>query len=275
MIEFRTLGTLDLRDPSNGDLASVLARRKLVALLAHLLLARPRGFRERDTLVGIFWPESSQTKARRALNQALYELRRALGDEVLVSRGAEEVGLDDRRVWCDAAVFEDAVDRGDHAAALDLYRGDLLVGLALPGCGAFEAWLDERREDLRSRALRVAWRHARDLASAGNRVEAVYWLRRALRWEPYEEGILQELLGHLLALGDRTGAVREYTAFAERLLDDLEVEPASATTALVEGIVGVDSVRPVGGMAGPVTGEARSRTAARRPLPRTPLRSLS
>lgn len=236
MIEFRTLGTLDLRDPANGDLASILARRKLVALLGYLLLARPNGFQQRDTLVAVFWPESGQTKARRALNQALYELRRALGDDVIVSRGVEEVGLDGQRVWCDGVAFEDAVGRGDRALALDLYQGDLLVGLVLPGCDSFETWLEERREDLRYRALRAAWRHARDLAAAGNRVESVYWLRRALRWEPYEEGILQELLGHLLALGDRTGALREYTAFAGRLRQELEVEPASATQALVEEI---------------------------------------
>lgn len=237
MIEFRTLGTLDLRDPANGDLGGVLARRKLVALLAYLLLARPRGFQPRDTLVAIFWPESNQARARRALNQALYELRRALGEDVIVSRGVEEVGLEFRRIRCDTVEFEDAVARGNRALALDLYQGDLLVGLALPGCEAFERWLDERREDLRFRALRAASCHAQELAKADNRVESAYWLRRALRWEPYEEGILQELVGHLLALGDRTGALREYRAFAERLRRELEVEPDSATRALVETIV--------------------------------------
>lgn len=235
MIEFRTLGTLDLRDPSNGGLAEVLSRRKLVALLAHLALARPRGFRPRDALVAFFWPESGQTRARRALNQALYELRRALGDDVIVSRGVEEVGLDRGRIRCDAEAFEEALDRADRAAALDLYAGDLLAAFSLPGCPEFEAWLDERREDLRQRALQAATERAGELTAAGNRVEAVYWLRRALRWEPYDEELLGGLLEHLLALGDRTGALREYGAFTDRLREDLGVDPDPETRALVVG----------------------------------------
>ena len=113
MIEFRTLGTLDLRDPGNGrEFRGMLARPKRVALLAYLALARPRGVHHRDTLLGIFWPETSQERARHALNQALYVLRRALGDGVVVTRGAEEIEINVAELWCDAAAFEAAFGAG-------------------------------------------------------------------------------------------------------------------------------------------------------------------
>lgn len=231
MIEFQTLGTIDLRDPQRGEL-HVAARPKLVALLAHLLLLRPKGFCRRDALVALFWPDSRQSRARRALNQALYELRQAVGENVIVSRGSEEVGVDRDRIWCDAEAFEETLDRKDRSAALDLYGGELLAAFALPSCPEFEMWLDARRRDLQESALRAARERARELAAAGNRVEAIYWLRRALAWDPYDERVLGKLIRHLLALGDRTGALREYRTFAHRLRE-IDVEPAPEIQALV------------------------------------------
>lgn len=235
MIEFRALGTIDLRNPESRGLDGVVARRKLVAILAYLLLARPRGFCPRDSLIALFWPESIQSRARRALNQALYELRRGLGEEVIVSRGSEEVGLDRDRIRCDADVFEEMLDRGNRDAALELYAGELLPAFFLPGSPEFEFWLDERRRELCARALAAAHQRVEGLAREGNRVEAVYWLRQALRWEPYDERVLRGLLAHLMALGDRAGAMREYHAFTRRL-EEIDVEPAPETHEIVAGI---------------------------------------
>jgi DNA-binding SARP family transcriptional activator len=234
MIELRVLGTLDLQDPDNGDLGGVLARPKLVALLVYLVLARPNGFRSRETLLGLFWPESSQSRARRALNQSIYELRLALGEGVVVSRGAEDVGVDRARLWCDAEAFEAALVAGDRRAALELYGGDLLEGFALPGCEELGEWLDGRREGLRQAALRACLEYAEELAAAGEPGESAYWLRRALRWEPYDEDLARRLLEQLVAAGDRTGALREYEAFAARLEEELGIEPAPELAALAE-----------------------------------------
>jgi len=66
-IEFRTLGTLDLRAGDGRELHSLLAQPKRVALLAYLCIAVPRGYHRRDTLRGLFWPESAQEHARTSL----------------------------------------------------------------------------------------------------------------------------------------------------------------------------------------------------------------
>ena len=43
---------------------------KRLALLAYLAVVGVRGALRRDTLLGLFWPESSEEEARRALRQA-------------------------------------------------------------------------------------------------------------------------------------------------------------------------------------------------------------
>lgn len=237
MIELRVLGALNIREVPKGRIfQSVLTQPKRTALLAYLALARPRGFHRRDTLFGTFWPEASQESARNALNQAVFVLRRALGSEVIVTRGADEVGLDPGHLWCDAAAFEAALEKGDEATALELYGGDLLEGFYISDCLHFERWLEQERARLRERAERAAVKVAEEHEAAGDAVEAIYWLRRATAWAPYEEGTHRRLLILLGRLGDRAGALREYETFRKRLEEDLELEPSAGILALVEEI---------------------------------------
>src|SRR5258708_5699334 len=110
MIELRTLGALELRDATGRELRSVLAQPKRLALLAYLTLVSPRGFRRRDTILALFWPELDDNHARNALRQAVHFLRRSLGDQALVRRGEEELAVNTEAVECDATAFERACD---------------------------------------------------------------------------------------------------------------------------------------------------------------------
>jgi serine/threonine-protein kinase len=74
MVEFRLLGSVDLKGSDGQALRSVLAQPKRVALLAYLAVARPNGYHRRDKLLGLFWPESDQEHGRAALRKALYFL---------------------------------------------------------------------------------------------------------------------------------------------------------------------------------------------------------
>ena len=95
MIELHTLGLLDLLDSSDGrQIRSVLAQPKRVGFLAFLASASPRGFHRRDTLLGKFRPDSSEKRARNSLNQALFALRRGLGQKLFSANAEPGVGVD-------------------------------------------------------------------------------------------------------------------------------------------------------------------------------------
>ncbi len=226
------MGTADLQAPGGTDPRSVIARPKLLGLLS-FLAAAPGAFQRRDTLTGLFWGELSQERARGALRQSLYYLRQFLGEGVVVTRGDEEVGLDGDLFWCDVAAFEGAVDRGAQEEALELYSGDLLQGFYVPGAPGFERWLDERRDELRERARVAAWELAQ---GAENPANAARWARRALKLAPLDEELVRQVIELLAGVGDRSGAVREYDAFASRMAEELELEPAPETRALIEAI---------------------------------------
>jgi DNA-binding SARP family transcriptional activator/tetratricopeptide (TPR) repeat protein len=235
MIRLKSFGTIDLRGPA-GELRGVLSQPKRLALLLRLAAERPGTFLRRDALLAMFWPELDATGARNALRQALFHLRRELGEGVLLSRGDDEVGLDATRLNSDLADFEEAAATGRWRVALDLLRGELAPGLYVSEAAGFEEWLESRRADIRRRAAAGAWTLCREAESAGAPALATGWARRAMEHDPDDERGLRRLLTLLIRSGDAAGAAQTYAAFEERMRREYGVAPSPETTALRRAI---------------------------------------
>jgi len=236
MIELRTFGTVDLR-ADKREVRAVLAQPKRLALLVYLAAAPTGPFHRRDTLLGLLWPDADQARARASLSRAVHFLRSFLGEGVLINRGDEELGVDVERLSCDVVQFRAAFQNGEFANALELYRGDFLEGFFLDDVPEFERWLEQTRDELRRQAAAGARALSEQADGSGNLELAVHWSRRALTHEPYDEAELRHLLRLLDRSGDRAGALDTYNRFAKRLHEDLAIDAASETQALVAGMV--------------------------------------
>ncbi|HET6616951.1 MAG TPA: tetratricopeptide repeat protein [Gemmatimonadota bacterium] len=248
MIELRTLGSLELRDGSGHDLC-VRLQPKRVALLIYLAHA-PRRFHRRDSLRALFWPELDDPGARNSLRQSLYELRRILGKGVLTGRGYEEIAVAEDLLWSDVDAFQAALDDQRPARALDLYRGDLLEGFHVQNVAPeFEHWLETERAAIRGQAVRAALSLVDREEARGDIAAAVRWARTAARLNSDNERILRRLIELLDRSGDRPAAFHAYETFARRTREELDIEPAAETQALVslmrsrEGLE--DAARPL------------------------------
>jgi DNA-binding SARP family transcriptional activator/tetratricopeptide (TPR) repeat protein len=269
VIRFRAFGTPDLICPDGTEIQSILARPKLLGLLAFLACAEPRGFHRRDVLLGLFWAEVDQQRGRRALRQSLYYLRQSLGDGVVLGRGDEEVAIDDERLWSDVGAFELALGEERAEEALELYRGELLAGFYVTGAPEFERWLADRREALRRQACAAAWQLAERMGSEGNAAAAGHWAHRTMVLAPLDEGLAAQAIALLDRLGDRAGAVRVYEAFARRLEEDLDLEPSPETRELVEEIRSRTEVEEERFPTGPTSSDAADGSAVA-PAPGAP-----
>jgi DNA-binding SARP family transcriptional activator len=233
-VELRTLGAIDLRDPTRGDLASVLAQPKRLAVLLALVLPGPDKFVRRDRLLAMFWPDLGTAKARHALRQTLYVLRADLGRDAIVSRGDEDVAIATGLVWCDAREMEALVAEKRLREALDLYAGELLPSFHVTDVASeFDEWVSAERARLRSMAATAAWSLVAECEAAGQDVEAVHWARRAVTIQPDDEAAIRRLLVLLRRLGDRLGALREYAALERRLQVEYSSSPSAETQALI------------------------------------------
>src|SRR6187455_1554709 len=166
--------TLTLIGPpqiARADGTAVVRARKELALLAYLAVESQQ-VHSRDTLLGMFWPESPEEAARNSLRVALANLRAALGEAVepylLTSRHSVQFNPTSDHML-DVAAFEALLaehrrHRHEYGAlcaecarqlthAIALYQGDFLSGFALPDSTSFEEWALIQRERLHQQAL--------------------------------------------------------------------------------------------------------------------------
>jgi DNA-binding SARP family transcriptional activator len=233
--ELCVLGSVDL----NGDAtaSNLLSQPKRLAVLAYLVLARPHGFHRRDVLAGLFWPEQSDFHARAALRKAVHGIRQSLGDDVLLSRGDEEVAVDRDRLWCDANAFDAAIDDGQFARALELFRGELLEGF-YPDAPGFERWLAAERPRYHEAAGHAAWALAERYEKGSDITSASRWARKAAKLAGADERRIRRVLALLDRAGDRAGAMRVYEDFADYVRTELDIEPSAETQALMQAMRG-------------------------------------
>jgi len=235
--ELRILGHTELSLAGNVTGGAVLRQPKRLALLAYLALATTNGFRRRDQIVGIFWPEQDQMHARTQLRKALHALRAIVGTNAFVTRGEEEIRLDNDHIWCDAVVFRRHAEAREWSDALELYRGDLLEGLYPGGVGEeFERWLYEQRSDLREMASRTAWECSSQSDLAGDGAAAIAFARRASDLAPDDEEGMRRLIAALDRYGDRAGALRAFSEWQARLQREFGAEPDPVTRKLVRKV---------------------------------------
>jgi DNA-binding SARP family transcriptional activator/predicted Ser/Thr protein kinase len=236
VIEFRTLGALDLRSTEGHQLHSLLAQPKRVALLTYLCIANPGGFHRRDSLLGLFWPDADESHARTSLRNALHVLRHSLGDAALISRGDEEIAINSELVWCDAVAFTQKVGSDGVEDAIDLYRGDFLAGFFLDDTPEFEHWVETERARLRALAARAARVSAERHEKEQHLTDAIGLARRAVQLTDTDERAIRRLIELLARAGDRAGALQAYDSFERRLADQLGAEPSDETRRVIERI---------------------------------------
>ena len=203
-----------------------------MALLA-LLGVSPGRRLTRDSLLATLWPERDTESGRNLLKVATYVLRESLSEAALLSEG-DFLRLNAEVVDVDVVAFEAAVGRGDHAAAVALYRGPLLDGFFLAEAPEFEHWVDRERQRLASlhgRSLEALAQAADDVRDHQRSVEL--WTRRAAL-DPYDSRIAARLMQALDASGNRAGAL-QHAATHQRLLEqELGVKSVPEIAALAD-----------------------------------------
>jgi DNA-binding SARP family transcriptional activator/TolB-like protein len=233
-----TLGRLALRTPAGTEDETQGTHRQKLALLAVLALSgRPLS---RDQLIGMFWGDQTEARARHSLSNALSHLRRVLGrhairphrDEVALEAGAP--------LTVDADEFARAVSRGAWEVAVSLYGGPFLDGVYVGGAPEFEQWVDGERARLEGLFLKACAARASELAAAGDRDATEALARRWLAVAPLSSEAAVLLLDTLTALGTRDAdqrALDAYDKLVTRLGEDYGRRPAREVISRAQAIV--------------------------------------
>ena len=212
------------------EVVGLPGQRLRCAVLVHLAMEREV---RRESLVTLLWPEREPERARHALNQQLYELRQALGDDWIESQ-ADPIRVTSS-LHVDAHAFEEAAERGALEEALSAYGGDFLAGFFVRESAAFEHWIDRHRGRLARLHRRVRGAFIDQCVARADPARAIREARRWVELEPSEDEAQHRLIELLAAAGDRTEAIRQYERY-QRVLEVDELEPLEHTRALIEAV---------------------------------------
>jgi DNA-binding SARP family transcriptional activator len=223
-----TLG-LPRVEAGGNELASFQRHKLRLALLSFVGIERAVS---RERTVGVFWPDRSPDAARHALSQALYEIRQDLSEDPFAAEGDRiQVSGD---LWVDAAAFEAAVEGKVSDDACALYRGAFLEGVYLWRTREWEQWVDVQRARLGRLHRRARRMQLEELDATGGVEHALAAARSWAELEPLDDEAQHRVIELLVRTGQRTEALRHYDVYAQRLLEELEVEPLDETKELIE-----------------------------------------
>ena len=212
--------------------------RKAKALLGYLALT-PNLSVTREHLVGMFWGEFEECRARANLRQTLHGLREVLeknGFEGLLT-GRTEVAFERDTIRLDVEAVLESIDVGrPHDLLLDHQR---LTETLMAGYEdidtEFRIWLLAKRQSLQNkigRVLESALQNG-EAARLGPHEKAAQAL---LNLDPTHEEAACALIHARAAAGDTAGALRIYNALWETLASEHDTEPSQATQELIANV---------------------------------------
>lgn len=227
-LEVRLLGGFELA--RNGRTLDQLPLRAARSLFAYLVLNRDRPH-TRDLLAGTFWPEFDESRARRRLSQALWQIKTTIGDD---EAGRYLVGGPDTLrfgsdvdLWLDVDEFEKALAADDLGRAVELYRGALLAGF-------YDDWLFPDQDRLRNRFLQALERLTESELAHGDLEGGLVHARRLAADDEFNEAAHRRVMRVAVLLGRHHEAIRQFEECRRILADELGTRPSAETMALYE-----------------------------------------
>ena len=204
------------------------------ALLAYLTVNEERPFK-RETLAALFWPDLSAKDGRNNLRQALFKLKRLLGDSkqpfFITTRTTIQFNRQPND-WLDI----EAITTADADELLRLYTAPFLDQLYLDDCQEFEEWTLIQREWVHQQAMRRFYDMAEKALSDGEYENASQLAARQISLDRWRESAWQQSMRVLAAQNKYSSALAQYESCRVVLADELGVEPARETTTLYREI---------------------------------------
>ena len=207
-----------------GGARAVFTTERPFQLLCHL--ACRRQWIRRDELADVLWPEHDQAHARSNLRKVLLLAARVPGVEAIERQGDLLRWLPDS----DLGRFEAACAERRVADAIELGAAPFLEGFESAFVGVGAAWLLSER-----RRVEALWQAAclqRLAELAGQLPASARLARRMLARDPLDEVAVQAVARVHLALGEPEIAAREIANYANRLHEEVGVEPTAAIREL-------------------------------------------
>ncbi|ADO76250.1 BTAD domain-containing putative transcriptional regulator [Halanaerobium praevalens] len=204
--------------------------QKVEALFYYLLVKKKAS---RNKLATLLWGEMPENKAKKNLRNALYQLKKSVGQDIISTPDRFIVKIAATEfLSLDLAKFLEKKPQ----AALKLYQGSFLKGFLLKNASEFNNWLLEQRnyyEQLYINHLKT------EIGSCQkeNKVEkAVSYLKTLIKTDTFNEKAYRELMQLYAQTDNSAKAIEVFKKLETELKKELGITPDQKTMALLQKI---------------------------------------
>lgn len=180
----------------------------------------------RDQVICLLWGDEDETSGKKKLRDAVYQVKRLLGKDLLLTGGHTEIELNPQ------APLRTDWEKQEEPEN----EGKFLDHFYIKNCYEFEEWAEEIRTRIRKRRAEEARRRMEKAAVEKDDASLQKYSNFLLAEDPYNEELYFETMSLYAENGSYTMAIRLYNDLKRRLSRDLSEEPSKGLKELFQRI---------------------------------------
>ncbi len=187
----------------------------------------------REEIIYVLWGADNENVGRKNLREAVYQIKKLLGKEILVTEGHTGIAMNPE---CPVQIDWDNV--GEDYIPEHEEEG-FLAHFHIKNCYEFEEWVSSMQEQYDQR-IRVTVKKKLSEANTHKDMGQIQkYSNMLIRQDPYNEELYYEIMEIYAAGGNYNMAIKLYYDLEKILAEDLGVEPSGEITQLFHRIFNV------------------------------------
>lgn len=183
----------------------------------------------RDKAAHLLWADNDEQAARKNLRNAIYQIRKMLGQDILILHGNTMIELNQDMVHVD-------IDDLNETSIIEKYEDTFLGRYYIKNCVEYEYWVEKTKAFYRQMYIRSIHENVNFCARTQDFERLSHMVERFYIIPILEENIYRSIMMVYYTSGHYNDALRIYQNLQELLRRELECEPESETTRLYEEI---------------------------------------
>lgn len=209
-----------------GDVKISFPYKKAEAFFYYLCVKKKVS---REEVICLLWGDEDETTGKKKLRDAVYQVKRLLGKEVLFTWGHTGIALNPEFPL--QTDWDEAPEKRE-----GLWGAVFLDHFYIKNCYEFEEWAQEVRRQLSEQQAQLARERLREAAGRNDTAMLQKYGNILLSGDPYNEELYFELMNLYAQNGSYTMAIRLYSDLQKLLSEELDEKPSRRLTELFHRI---------------------------------------
>lgn len=200
---------------------------KINALIYYILVNK---MVSRDEIAGLLWPEENEKVAKKNLRNALYQAKKTLDCEFIVSPKKSILVLnEDLDITTDIDLF-----LKDPEKNLPLYGGDFLNGFFLKEAESYEYWITKMRNYYQEEFINTCYEKISKDIDTEDYTDVEKNINRLIEIDEFDERNYQLLMQFYQKIGRHEKVIETYYDISKSFQEELGVDPDPETKTIYE-----------------------------------------